>query len=668
MPAAAVKQNRLSLEKSPYLLQHAGNPVDWYPWGDEAFEKAKAEDKPVFLSIGYSACHWCHVMERESFRNEEAASLLNKSFVPVKVDREERPDVDMVYMNVCQAMTGSGGWPLTVLLTPEKKPFFAGTYLPPRSMYGRTGLVELLENISLLWNTHRKELIEQGEKVAGHMSVSKEKTGSADTGKALENGFLSLEALFDSERGGFSYIPKFPMPHYLLFLLRDHKLYGRTRSLNMVKKSLEYMYRGGIFDHVGGGFSRYSTDEKWLVPHFEKMLYDNALLLKAYAKGFAATGNEMFRHVADKTAAYLIRDMQSPEGGFYSAEDADSEGGEGLFYIWQYDELKEAVNKNELSLLEDRYGLNKKGNFEGGTILNRTETQGFADRADEEVLAKLYLHRKNRVPPFKDTKISAAWNGLAIEAMVNAGMFLNVTEYIICANKAADFVLDKMTDKKGTVSCGTYIDGAAGPAFLADYANMINALAALFIARRDLRYLEQALLLAEKMLLLFEDEHGFYMSARDELFVRPRDEHDGATPSGSSCAVMALVALWQITGVERWRKAADKAIAAMLPGAAESAAEHIHFLSVLMLRTAPHRQIIIAARGDNAEALAAYNTLCKRFEPFTTVIWHDISKETEKFIPHIAHYKKDAPFAGYICENFMCKQPVYSAVELLNMV
>lgn len=668
MLATAVKQNRLAKEKSPYLRQHADNPVDWYPWGDEAFEKAKAEDKPIFLSVGYSTCHWCHVMAHESFENEEVAQLLNNHFVPVKVDREERPDVDMVYMNVCQAMTGSGGWPLTVILTPERKPFFAGTYLPLHTLYGRTGLVELLEKISQLWRTQRSELIEHGEKVAGHMSLSRDQAGAADSGKALENGFLSLEAMFDGQHGGFSYIPKFPMPHYMLFLLRDYKLNRRTRSLNMVKKTLEDMYRGGIFDHIGGGFSRYSTDEKWLVPHFEKMLYDNALLLKAYAEGYAVTGDEMLRYVANKTAAYLIRDMQSPTGGFYSAEDADSEGEEGLFYIWQYDELKETVSKEELSLLESRYGLKKEGNFEGRTILNRLNIQGFADKTDEEVLGKLYSIRKKRVPPFKDTKISAAWNGLAIEAMANAGMLLNMPEYIICAKKAADFVLENLTDEEGTIICGTYLDGAAGPAFLADYANMINALTALFAAQRNSYYIKQALLLARKMRSLFEDEHGFFMTEQDELFVRPRDEYDGAVPSGSSCAVMALVSLWQLTGDEQWRKAADKAIASMLPQAAKSAAAQIHFLSALMLRTAPHRQIIIAAKEANSEALAAYNALIKRFEPFTTVIWYDTNKDIEKLMPHLANYKKEAPFAGYICENFMCKQPVYSAVELLNMV
>lgn len=661
------KENRLIYEKSPYLRQHAYNPIDWYPWGDEAFDLANTEDKPIFLSIGYSTCHWCHVMARESFENAEVARILNKRYVAIKVDREQRPDIDMVYMNVCQAMTGSGGWPLTLILTPDKKPLFAATYLPPKSMYGRIGLIELLEKIAQLWEHAREELIKTGENTAGNLTFAGESNEAVRFDDVLETGYLELEKMFDKKFGGFSYAPKFPMPHYLMFLLRDYKLNDRANSLKMVKKSLAGMYKGGVFDHVGGGFSRYSTDQKWLVPHFEKMLYDNALLLQAYAQGYAVTGELMFRYVAKKTAQYLIRNMQTQEGGFYSAEDADSEGREGLFYVWEHEELKKALSGDELSLIESDYGVGGKPNFEDKYILNRLNTDGFTDSGHERVLDKLFAIRENRVKPFKDTKISAAWNGFAIDAMAQAGMLLDAREYVACAKKAADFIISELTDKEGTLLCGAYLDGAAGPAFLADYANMVNALISVYLAQMDTHYLEQALMLAKKMLVLFEDENGFFMSENQELFIRPRDEYDGALPSGSSCAVMALVALWRITGEQYWQQKADKAIDALLPQAAKHSAAHIHLLSALMMRVAKNRHIIISSHNNNEEALSAYKLLCGRFEPFDTVLFNDLDS-SDKLIPYLKNYRKDVDFAAYMCENFSCRQPVYTAKELFEII
>ena len=668
MTTIATKQNRLVREKSPYLRQHAENPVDWYPWGDEAFEKAKIEDKPIFLSIGYSTCHWCHVMAHESFESEEAAALLNAHFVSVKVDREERPDIDMVYMNVCQAMTGSGGWPLTVLLTPDKKPFFAGTYLPLHTKFGRMGLIELLQNVAALWRDKRDELTAHGEKLAAQLSQQERAIAQADAVKALEDAFLILQSQFDDKRGGFSYAPKFPMPHYLLYLLADHQANGRALSLGMAHKSLASMYHGGLFDHVGGGFARYSTDAQWLVPHFEKMLYDNALLLRAYAECCAVTGDDMLCHVARKTAAYLIRDMQSQSGGFYSAEDADSEGEEGRFYVWEQEELQRLLTEDEIARLESRYGLSPGGNFEGKTILNRIKAGGMADKDDEALLAKLFDIRQKRVPPFKDTKIMASWNGLVIEALSSAGMLLHEPEYIRCAQKAADFVLSHMSDNSGSLVCGTYLNGEAGPAFLADYANMINGLLALYAAMRQTNYLYKAQQMASKMLALFADERGFSMSVQETLFMHPRDEYDGAMPSGSACAVMALVSLWHLTGESKWGNAADAAIQAMLPMASDSPAAHVYFLLALMRYRVLHRQVVIVAEQQNAEAAAAYDALRQRYMPFTTLIWYDKSEQMDSLMPHLAQYKKDAPFAGYVCENFACKQPVFSVEQLLNMV
>jgi len=659
--------NRLANEQSGYLLQHAHNPVDWYPWGNEAFEKARMEDKPVFLSVGYSTCHWCHVMAHESFESEEAAALLNVHFVPVKVDREERPDIDTVYMNVCQAMTGSGGWPLTVIMTPDKKPFYAGTYFPLHAKYGRIGLVELLSRIATLWKQERETLTARGDEIASLFNQPEETSEAAEMHVVLEDGFTILRDSFESRYGGFSHAPKFPMPHYLLFLLADWKANERKQSLDMVKSTLTHMYRGGIFDHAGGGFARYSTDERWLVPHFEKMLYDNALLLNAYANTYAATGETLFRFVAEKTAVYLMRDMQTAQGAYASAEDADSEGVEGKFYVWEYDELKDMLSKNELALLESHYGLKPKGNFEGKTILNRIGQEGFADEADEAVLYKLYAHREERIHPFKDTKISAAWNGLAIEAMATAGMKLGRAEYIKSAQKAADSIIINMMNETGLI-CGTYMNGPGGPAFLADYANMASALTTLYVASRKTEYIEKAKILASRMLKLFRDQNGFAMTTADSesLFMLPRDDYDGAIPSGSASAVTALVKLYHVTGDTLWQEEADSAITAMMPMTTASPPSHVYLLTAMMRRDEPHRQIVISAPADSEDAAYAFKTLISRYDPFTTVIWYDRKTEADNALPHYAQYKTDAPFAGYVCQNFACQQPIYSVKVLLD--
>ena len=669
MTTTTAQSNRLINEQSGYLLQHAHNPVDWYPWGEEAFEKARTEDKPVFLSIGYSTCHWCHVMAHESFEDEEAALLLNAHFVPVKVDREERPDIDTVYMNVCQAMTGSGGWPLTIIMTPDKKPFFAGTYLPLRSKYGRIGLIDLLSRLATLWKQERDTLAARAEDIVTHFNETDEYGESAEAITVLKDGAAALQQMFVNRFGGFSHAPKFPMPHYLIFLLAEWKTNQRQMLRDIVAYTLTHMARGGLFDHAGGGFARYSTDEKWLVPHFEKMLYDNALLLQAYAQGFAVTGDPAFKHAAEKTAAYLMRDMQMEHGGYASAEDADSEGEEGKFYVWDYDELQTVLTKDEMALLESHYGVTPKGNFEGNTILNRIGIKGHADEADEAVLGKLFALREKRIHPFKDTKISAAWNGLAIQGMAEAGLLLGRNDYITSAQRAADFVLTYMTNNAG-FTCGTYMNGPGGPAFLADYANMANALLALFKATRKPEHLEKTKALVTQLLALFRDDSGFSMTPpnAEALFMRPRDDHDGATPSGSSSAVLALVSLAHITGEPEWQDAADSAITDLLRMAAASPPSHTYFLYALLLHTAPHRQIVIAAAADNADAAHAYAALTARYDPFTTVIRYDGGEQTDRVLPHYTQYKTDAPFAAYVCENFACKQPVYSVDELLNSI
>lgn len=648
-------------------MQHAYNPVDWFPWGEEAFEKVRMEDKPVFLSIGYSTCHWCHVMERESFESEDIAALLNTGFVSIKVDREERPDIDEVYMNVCQAMTGSGGWPLTIIMTPDKKPFFAGTYLPPHNMYERTGLDSLLARVMRLWQKDRAALLEHSEKVVSVISEASQVEGGGNVEKALKGASRALRSMYEPKYGGFSTAPKFPMPHCMAFLMQEWKAYGSQDALDMAAYTLKCMARGGIYDHVGGGFSRYSTDGRWLVPHFEKMLYDNALLLRSFSDMYAVTGDAAYKRIAAHTAEYIMRDMQSPEGGYYSAEDADSEGEEGRFYVWDETELMNALSEKELERLRERWGLTPAGNFEGKTILNRIGAKDEPDEQDAALMSKLFGLRKKRVPPFKDKKVSASWNGLMIEGMARTGIVLGDMALIRSAEAAARFVLGRMADENGLV-CGTYLNDPGGPAFLADWANMINGLLALFIATRSLSWLEKAKTLAEGMLRLFADEGGFSMTPKgaETLLMSPRDTYDGAMPSGNSCAVWALQRLYRLTAEDSWHEVLEQALNALLPSAENSPPSHIHLLTALIGESTPHRQVIIAAPADSADAAEVYQYINLLFDPFTTVLWYDGSREMDAVLPVLADYKTDKPFAGYVCENLTCKPPVFAVEELIE--
>ena len=662
--------NRLINETSPYLLQHAHNPVDWYPWGEEAFEKAKAEDKPVFLSIGYSTCHWCHVMAHESFEDAEVARVLNTSFVSVKVDREERPDIDEVYMNVCQAITGSGGWPLTVIMTADKVPFYAGTYLPKNTAYGRMGLMELLAKVIVMWQKDKDSLTKHSEKLDTFFNQQEETlTDTVDETKTLQKAYASIENAFDSEFGGFSYAPKFPTPHYLLFLLNYSKAYDNADALMMVEKTLDAMYRGGIFDHVEYGFSRYATDNKWLVPHFEKMLYDNAMLLLAYCQAYAVTRQQEYRDVADKTADYMLNGMRSPRGAFYSAEDADSEGEEGKYYVFDYSDLEKEFDDDELRFLEARYGLEKYGNFEGKTILNMIDAHIEETGIEEDVLKKLLAIRKKRVRPFRDEKILASWNGLAIEAFAYAGMVMGEVRHIESAKQAADFILNEMTDENGAL-IGVYKDGKRAKAFLADYANISNALLTLYTATLDIAYLQKARSFTNDMIRLFweESENRFYMTKKEDeaLFMRPRDDYDGAMPSGNAAAAMCMIRLYHLTGDEDIKETLDRAMAAFTPKADVSPGAHVHYLSALMKYVMPPRQVVIAADKQAREAHDAYQTVVRQFLPFTTIIYYDKSAEMDAMFPELGQYKTDKPFAAYVCENFVCRQPVYTPRELME--
>ena len=607
-------------------------------------------------------------MARESFEDEEIAALLNANFVSIKVDREERPDVDEVYMNVCQAMTGSGGWPLSVFMTADKKPFFSGTYFPPRSAYGRMGFTELIAQIAQLWKTNRTALLEQSEKVIRFMQKPSGKVDEEenDAVALIEQGFRAIKGAYDHEHGGFSVAPKFPMPHYLSFLLMYDQAYQSKKAVEMAAFTLDRMARGGIFDQVGFGFSRYSTDAEWLVPHFEKMLYDNALLLKAYSECYAVTGNDFCREAAEKICTYVLRDMLSSEGAFYSAQDADSEGEEGRYYIWSYDELQRELTPEELRILETHYGVTQRGNFVGRNILYRTD-ENREDTADAAVLQKLLTLRQQRIPPFKDTKISASWNGLMIEALATAGMVCGNTSYVEVARKVADFVLTHMMSEDGSVS-GIY--GKPGSGFLADHANMACALLRLYTATLDISYLKQALAITDRMIRRFFEygEDRFYMAEAEteELFMRPRDEYDGAMPSGTARAMMAIARAYYLTGQEKMKKVLDSVTSAFSATAAESPASHVHFLSVLLTQLIPHSQIVIVARRDDAQAMDVYRRISAHYAPFSSVIYYDQSSGMEALFPELHLYRSDQPFAAYVCEGFTCGAPIYSAGELLE--
>ena len=547
-----VKPNRLVEEKSPYLLQHAHNPVDWYPWGEEAFARARSEDKPIFLSIGYSTCHWCHVMERQSFENEQVAGQLNQDFVSIKVDREERPDVDHIYMQVCQILTGSGGWPLTIVMTPAGRPFYAATYLPPYSQGGMTGLMDLLPRLAGLWKEERDKVLQAGQEISQWV----QKAAQADTSgqlteEALHQAFRNLARTFDKEFGGFGSAPKFPTPTNLLFLLRYHQRYKNHQALAMAEKTLLSMYQGGIYDHIGFGFARYSTDRRWLVPHFEKMLYDNALLAIAYLEAFQVTGQEFYRQVAEDIFTYVLRDMTSSQGGFYSAEDADSEGEEGRYYVWEREEVVSILGP-AAARFGEVYDITAAGNFEGRNIPNLIGQSNSLEARTlfAEERGRLLAAREKRSKPFKDDKILTGWNGLMIAALGRGGRVLANSRYLAAAQKAADFVLTNLRRGDGRL-LARYRDGEAHfNGYAADYAYLIWGLLELYEAGQEPRYLKAAEELNQQLLKLFWDpERGglfFYGADSEPLLVRPKESYDSVMPSDNAVAAWNFLRLGRL--------------------------------------------------------------------------------------------------------------------------
>ena len=586
--------NHLKNETSPYLLQHADNPVDWYPWCGEAFERAKSEDKPVFLSIGYSTCHWCHVMAHESFENSETAELLNKNFISVKVDREERPDIDSVYMTVCQAFTGSGGWPMSVFMTWDKKPFFAGTYFPPTPRLGMPSLRDVLNAVTMQWDTEREKLLQSAENITDMLKNTESVKTNKVNGDIVETAAEMLRKSYDSIYGGFGSAPKFPIPHELMFLMYYAKINSDETAQKMAEKTLIQMRKGGIFDHIGGGFSRYSTDRYFLAPHFEKMLYDNALLIIAYSAMYSLTGTKKYLETAMKTADYILCEMTSPEGGFYSAQDADSEGVEGKYYTFSVDEIM-SVLSDKGKHFSETFDITEHGNFEGVNIPNLLKS-GDLDTDFEAEFQKLYEYRKKRTKLHLDDKILLSWNSMMIAAMSMLYRVSHTGKYLRAAENAQRFIEENMSD--GELLYTSFRDGKrSDTAFLEDYAYYIAALIEMYNSTLDNKYLMRAEELCAEAVKRFSDKNGgFNMCETTELFKNPKELYDGAVPSGNSIMAYDLVRLYQLTDKEEYREYAEKQINFMSAQSQDYPSGHCMFLLAKLLNEAPPPRVIISAK------------------------------------------------------------------------
>jgi uncharacterized protein len=693
--------NRLIHEKSPYLLQHAHNPVDWYPWGQEAFQKAQTEKKPIFLSIGYSTCHWCHVMEHESFENQTVADLMNRHYVSIKVDREERPDVDRVYMTFVQSTTGSGGWPMSVFLTPELKPFLGGTYYPPDDRYGRPGFGSLLARIADVWEKTPEKIIDQGahftEAIETHLREGQSSESSPLTLKWLENGYRQLASGFDPEEGGFSSAPKFPRPSVFNFLLRYWRRTQETKAFDMVEFTLRKMARGGICDHLGGGFHRYSVDDRWHVPHFEKMLYDQAQLAVAYSEIVQATGDQEFEHTLRATLDYVLRDLTSPEGGFYSAEDADSfpregstEKREGAFYVWTQEEIDDLLTPEESLVFRRMYGVGRAGNvvtasdphgeLAGQNVLflqNDWETVAeLTGRTGDDVsrLAsaareKLKAARDQRPKPHLDDKIVTAWNGLMISGFAKGFQALEDQRYLVAAQRAGAFVRRELSQRRLLRS----YRGTAGATngFAEDYAFLIQGLLDLYEADFDLRWLQWAGELQVQMNALFADPKGGYFSTEEgavDILFRMKEDHDGAEPSANSVAAMNLARLGRIFDRKEFQHAASRVLGAFHQALERMAAALPQMLASLDATLTDPVQIVLAGQRDLPETAELLRVLWKRYLPNKVVLLADGGEDQKWLAQHVDALRLMTPVQGrtaaYVCQNFTCELPVTEPAQL----
>jgi len=689
-----LKNNKLINEKSPYLLQHAKNPVDWYPWGEEAFQKAKSEDKPIFLSIGYSTCHWCHVMEAESFENEQVAEIMNKSFVSIKVDREERPDIDKIYMTVCQLMTNSGGWPLTILMTPDKKPFFAGTYFPRETRFGRIGLMDLINRVKYLWNNNRKELLESSENITFALKdMTQESPGQILNEKALKTAYNQLKARFDEKNGGFGNAPKFPAPHNLLFLLRIWKRTGDKDALNIVEKTLNAMRRGGIYDHIGFGFHRYSTDSHWLVPHFEKMLYDQALLALTYLEAFQATRKEIYKNTAKEILEYVLRDMTAPEGGFYSAEDADSEGVEGKFYIWTKEEIEHLLGKDEAELFMKLYNVIEEGNYleeasrekTGKNILHLKPS--LDDISKDTIISNnqsnnsvnfmrnlLFKARNERIKPLKDDKILVDWNGLMIAAFSYAGYVLNESKYTIAAKKTVKFIFENMLTSENSLF-HRFRDGEADiPAFLDDYAFLIWGLINLYESTFEIEYLKKAIELNDILIEKFWDFNigGFFFTTGDseDLLTRQKEIYDGAIPSGNSVQMLNLLRLYQLTGDGDFEEKAEIISKVFAENVRATPSAYTFLMIAVDYAVGPSYSLVVAGDTEKEDTLFMIKSFRTKYLPNKSFIFRPTDEDyplIDKFSNFVQFFDKFGDKAtAYVCINKTCKAPTNHTEKALE--
>lgn len=657
--------NNLKYEKSPYLLQHAQNPVNWYAWGDSAFIDAKNDDKPIFLSIGYSTCHWCHVMAEESFEDKEIAEILNKHFISVKVDREERQDIDSVYMSVCQAMTGSGGWPLTIIMTPEKKPFFAGTYFPKISRCGKPGLKELLKKTALLWESERQLLIKAGDDMVTYIQHKPTDKPTKSFKKLIREGYEGLLMLWDSHYGGFGLSPKFPTPHNLMFLMDYSLLYKNERALEMAEKTLDCMFRGGIFDHIGGGFSRYSTDEKWLVPHFEKTLYDNALLAQAYLEAFRITNEPLYKRVAEKTLNYILEELTQEEGGFYCGQDADSDGIEGKYYLLTPEEICPMPGKENSENFCKWFAITDNGNFAGKSIPNLLYNPKYREENSsiEAMCEKLKRFRKERVLLKKDDKILTSWNAMAITAFAKASFVLKEPGYLSPALAAMRFIEKRLTDSDGKLFV-RYRDGESAFLGLADdYAFIALALLELYKSSFEAEYLVKATRTARQMISLFFDEKdgGFYLYSKDSesLISRPKETYDGAIPSGNSVASMVLISLAALTGEIEWIKLRDLQLEFLSSQASLQPMSRCFALSAMMRALREPALLICASSEINApEELIAFLRGVEQLNLHVLFLSPKNHGLLSDIVPSVKSYT--VPAAGtvyYLCQNGACSKP-----------
>jgi uncharacterized protein YyaL (SSP411 family) len=686
--------NKLINEKSPYLLQHAYNPVDWFPWSDEAFEKARQEDKPIFLSIGYSTCHWCHVMEKESFEDTEVAKLMNDAFVSIKVDREERPDIDGIYMSVCQMITGGGGWPLTIVMTPDKKPFFTGTYFPKHNRFNRIGMIELIPRLKEVWTTKKDDVLKSADEIASSLKKQNVISDSNEIDESiLDEAFNELNKRYDEANGGFGSAPKFPSPHNLLFQLRYWKRKDEPKALEMVEKTLTEMRRGGIYDHIGFGFARYSTDQHWLVPHFEKMLYDQAMLVMAYTETYLATKNKFYKETAKEILEYVLRDMTHPEGGFYSAEDADSEGEEGKFYLWDADELRGVLEKDESDFaikvfntaddgnwIDESKGMMpgtnilhlKKSNKELADELNITEDD-FSKKL-KSIRKKLFNYREKRIHPHKDDKILTDWNGLMISALAKASQAFDDSSYSEAAEKSYMFIEKHLTTQDGRL-IHRFRDGESGlPAHIDDYAFLINALIDLYESTFKIKYLNRAVELNEVLMQEFWDDKngGFYFtsSSTEELIARQKDVYDGAIPSGNSIALLNLIRLSRFTSNIYFQKKASLLVKYFSGYISRSPSAFCMFMCGLDFLFSPSTEIAIVSEKIEELTSRGLRFIRSIFNPNKIVILKfSADNDVSDLLSFTNDMKmKDNIATFFVCRDYSCNQPVNTIAELEKLL